>query len=97
MEKILNNLGLCFRSGNLIIGEEAVVNAIRDGKVCYVFLANDTGPNTKKKILDKAQFYGVELNTDFDSLSLSQALGKGTVKVIGLKTKGSNFIKILRK
>ena len=97
MEKILNNLGLCLRSGNLIIGEEPVVNAIREGKVCYIFLASDTGPNTKKKILDKSQFYGVEVNNDFDTFSLSQALGKGNVKVIGLKTKGSNFIKILRK
>ena len=85
------------RSGNIIIGENLVVSALKEGKLCYVFLASDTGPNTTKKILDKSKFYEVEVNNEYDTLSLSQALGKENIKVIGIKKSGRGFLQILRK
>lgn len=97
MNKILNNLGLCMRSGNLIIGESSVLEAIKSGTVCYVFLANDASENTKKRIIDKANFYKVELSLEFSSTELSLAIGKENRKVLGLKKTGSSFLKILRK
>lgn len=97
MSNILNNLGLCMRSGNLVIGESPVVDALKNGTVCYIFLANDASTNTKKKITDKAKFYNVEVCLDYNSFELSQAIGKENRKVLGLKRTGSNFLKILRK
>ncbi len=95
MDKILNNLGLCQRSGSLISGEEIVIEYIRAGKVYYVFLASDASDNAKKKINDKAKFYNVEVDNTYSSLEISTAIGKVGRMVVGITDK--NFIKILKK
>lgn len=95
MDKILNNLGLCQRAAGLISGEEMVTEGIQSGKVVYVFLANDAKDNTAKKILDKTKFYGIEVNTNYNTIELSHAIGKENRKVIGIINKG--FLKILKK
>ena len=95
MNRILNNLGLCQRASGLISGEEIVIEGIRSGKVFYVFLANDASNNTKKKITDKASFYHIEVNEEYNSIELSQAIGKENRMVIGIINQG--FLKILKK
>ncbi len=95
MDKILNNLGLCQRASGLISGEENVLNEITNGKVFYLFLANDASDNTKKKIMDKAKYYNLEVNMDYSSIELSHSIGKNNRMVIGIVNKG--FIKILKK
>ena len=95
MDHILNNLGLCNRAGGLIEGEEAVVDGIRNGKVYYVFLANDASKNATKMILDKSKFYNVEVCLDYTSYEISQAVGKSGRMVIGITN--NNFVKILKK
>lgn len=96
MDNILNNLGLCNRAGYLVKGEEITLTHLRNGDLCYIFLANDSGKNTSKRILDKAKFYNVEVNLDYSSMELAQALGVAR-KVIGVVNKGKGFLKILRK
>lgn len=95
MDKILNNLGLCQRASGLISGEEMVLNAISSGQVCYIFLAKDASEASKKKIMDKALFYKVEINEVYTSIELSHAIGKTNRMVIGIINKG--FLKILKK
>ncbi len=95
MDKILNNLGLCQRSGSLISGEEMVVEYLRSGKVYYIFLANDASVNSKKKINDKAKFYNVEVDSTYSSVEISTAIGKVGRMVVGVTDR--NFIKILKK
>ena len=95
MDKILNNLGLCQRSGSLISGEEMVVEYLRSGKVYYIFLANDASDNAKKKINDKAKFYNVEVDCTYSSVEISTAIGKVGRMVVGITDR--NFIKILKK
>lgn len=95
MDKILNNLGLCQRSGSLISGEEMVVEYLRSGKVYYIFLANDASVNAKKKINDKAKFYNVEVDSKYSSVEISTAIGKVGRMVVGVTDR--NFIKILKK
>ncbi len=97
MMKTLNNIGLCFRAGHILVGENLVVEAIRKNDICYIFLANDAGKNTTKKILDKANFYQIEVNLNYDTFSLSKAIGKENKKVLGIKKSGESFLKILRK
>lgn len=94
MDKILSNLGLCQKSGGIVSGEELVLEGIRAGKVCLVFLANDAGANTTKTIHDKANFYKVEVNESYSSLELSNAIGKNGRMVLGVTNK--NFLKILK-
>ena len=95
MNKVLNNLGLCLKAGKLCHGTDSVIEGIRSKKVKYVFLANDAADNTKKKITDKAKFYSVEVNEEFTSLELSNAIGKCGRMVIGITDE--NFLKILKK
>ena len=95
MDKILNNLGLCQRANGLISGEEMVIEGIQSGKVYYIFLAKDAGPNITKQIFDKAKFYNVEIDNTYTSDELSHSIGKINRKVIGITNKG--FIKILKR
>ena len=95
MDKILSNLGLCNRARGLISGEEMVCEYIASGKVKYVFLANDASQGSKKKIINKANYYNVEDNEGYSSLELSSAIGKVGRMVIGITNE--NFLKILKK
>ena len=95
MDKILNNLGLCAKSRNLISGEDLVVESIKKNKVFYIFLANNASDNTKKKINDKAKFYNVLVNMDYSSEELSHAIGLTNRMVVGITNEG--FAKILKK
>lgn len=95
MDKILNNLGLCFRARGLVSGAEIVTEELRHGKICLIFLASDASDNTKKKILDKASFYNTEVNQSYTSEELSMAIGKSGRMVLGITQK--SFLKILKK
>ena len=95
MDKVLNNLGLCLKAGYLISGTDAVCESLRFNKTCYIFLASDASDNTKKKILDKAKFYNVEVNMEYTSLELSSALGKSGRMALGITNE--KFLKILKK
>lgn len=95
MNKILNNLGLCLKAGKLCHGADSVIEGIRSGKVKLVFLASNAAINTKKKITDKAKYYSVEVNEEYTSLELSNAIGKSGRMVLGITDE--NFLKILKK
>lgn len=74
-------LGLCARARQLVSGE-TVVDAIRKQQAHLVLYANDASENTKKRITDKARFYGVEAIEVENSQLLSNAIGKsGRVSV----------------
>ncbi len=79
---VLQNIGLAFRAKALISGEEFSLKEIKKGTAYLVFLANDAGPNTTKRITDKSTFYHAPLITLFDSNELSKAIGKENRKVI---------------
>lgn len=93
--KRLNNLGLCSRARGLISGEEMVYEAIKAKKVYYVFLASDASENTKKKIIDRGNTYGVYCDLSFSGHELSHAIGKENRMVVGITNQG--FVKILKK
>ena len=95
MDKILNNLGLCQKANSLVSGEEIVLEYLRNNKVFYIFLANDASPNAKKMITDKAKYYNVEVNNDYSSFEISNAIGKTGRMVVGITNSG--FVKILKK
>lgn len=95
MDKILNNLGLCQRAGGLQSGEENVLASIASSKIKYLFLAKNASSSTKKKIYDKASFYGIEIDESYTSEELSHAIGKENRMVLGITNEG--FLKILKK
>ncbi|MGM9970500.1 MAG: L7Ae/L30e/S12e/Gadd45 family ribosomal protein [Anaeroplasma sp.] len=95
MDKILNNLGLCFRANGLVSGEEIVCDYLAKGKVKYIFLASDASANAKKKIINKANYYNVEVYEGYSSFEISSAIGKVGRMVVGITNE--NFLKILKK
>jgi ribosomal protein L7Ae-like RNA K-turn-binding protein len=86
--KVLHLLGLCMRANKLISGEMFVLEKIKSNQAKLVFLANDAGFNTSKRIRDKSKFYNVEVIDLFDSLEISSAIGKNNRKAIGIIDKG---------
>ncbi|HLS99911.1 MAG TPA: ribosomal L7Ae/L30e/S12e/Gadd45 family protein [Acholeplasma sp.] len=88
----LGALGLAYRAKKTVLGTDEVVASLQKGELYLVLLANDAGPNTKKKISDKTKTYQVELNEQFSSLELNKALGRENVKVIGIKDKGFSML-----
>lgn len=95
MDKILSNLGLCARARGLVDGTDIVCDYMAKGNVKYIFLANNSSDNTKKKIRSKAEYYNVEVNESYTSEELSQAIGKVNRMVVGITNQ--SFLKILKK
>lgn len=77
MERVTQMLGLAMRAGCVVTGEERVVQSIRSGQAKLVFIANDAGKNTYKKLSDKASSYEVPVLKSFDRQTLGKAIGKG--------------------
>ena len=88
MHEVLNLLGLAQRAKKIISGEDFCLEGIRNGQIKFLFLANDAGINTTKRITDKARFYNIELDTSFNTIELSNAIGKNNRKVIGITDVG---------
>lgn len=72
----LNLLGLAYKAGKCSLGEETIVKDIRKKRAKLVLLANDTGPQTHKKLSDKCKSNDVPLIIADDRETLSNALGK---------------------
>ncbi|MGM8211714.1 L7Ae/L30e/S12e/Gadd45 family ribosomal protein [Virgibacillus sp. W0430] len=73
----LNLVGLAIRARKCSVGEENIVKDIQKNRAKLVLLANDIGAQTKKKLTDKCNYYGVPfaIITE-DREALSQAIGK---------------------
>lgn len=85
---MLNLIGMALRARKITIGSEITIKKVRNGKVKLVFLANDASFNTTKLVLDKCMTYNVEVIKDFNTLQLSNAIGKTNIKVLGVTDQG---------
>lgn len=83
-----NRLGLAFVAGKVKAGTDFAIEAIRDKSAKLVFLASDASDNTKKRVKDKATFYGVEVTEMFDTATLSKAVGKQNIKALAITDQG---------
>ncbi len=95
MDKILNVLGLVKRARKLVSGEEFVLQKIKSQKAYIVFLANDAGINTTKRITDKSNYYKVKLITLFNTDELNKAIGTKNRKAIAITD--INFANMINK
>ena len=84
--KFLSLLGLCKRSGNVIIGTPMVTKSLPQGKISAVFYSSASSPNTEKKITDKCEFYKVEcIKVDISLEELAHWVGKAScVSAVGI-------------
>lgn len=93
MDSVLNTLGLCKRANKLVSGEAFVLNKIKSQSASIVFLANDAGKNTTKRITDKTTYYNIRLVTRFSTDELNKAIGLQNRKVLAVEDK--NFTNLL--
>lgn len=76
MNKILTTLGLAFKAGFIIAGEEGVLTALQKQKAKMVFVAKDASESTIDKFKRKCYFYKVPCSFAFTTDELSSAIGK---------------------
>ncbi|MEQ6375367.1 YlxQ family RNA-binding protein [Bacillaceae bacterium S4-13-58] len=69
-------LGLAFRAGKIVHGEESILREVQSQKAKLVILADDAGPNTSKRLMDKCKYYRVPLFRSMDRQQLGNAIGK---------------------
>lgn len=75
------------RSGNISYGE-TLIEEIRKNKVFVVIISNDIGDTSKKKIVDKCTYYKIPYFIVLDKQSLSNAVGKGNISSVGVRSIG---------
>lgn len=75
-DKVLSLLGICAKSGNLVSGEFATENAIKDGKANLVLIALDASDNTKKHFSDMCAYRDIRLYMYSDRFTLGHCIGK---------------------
>ncbi|MFZ3576645.1 YlxQ family RNA-binding protein [Virgibacillus sp. DJP39] len=83
----LNMVGLAYRARKCSLGEE-VVKDIKKKRAKLVLLANDTGPQTTKKITDKCKTYEIPLRVVDDKETLSNSIGKSERVAIAILDAG---------
>lgn len=81
-------IGLAFRAGKIVSGEEGVLSAIRGKKAKLVIVAGDASARTKKTWQDKCAFYEVPLRVVADRNEIGAALGKAHRVVVAVNDKG---------
>nr|WP_026314418.1 YlxQ family RNA-binding protein [Heyndrickxia acidiproducens] len=69
-------LGLAYRAGKVISGEEQVMKEIRAERAKLVILSKDASANTSKRITDKCRFYHVPVHLAETREILGKAIGK---------------------
>ena len=88
--KTASMLSLCQRAGFLVCGEQAVELALKDSRAKLVIIAEDASQNTKKKFLNKSEFYKVNVVVYGSKQELSNAAGKYKKAVFAV-TENDNF------
>ena len=85
---MMHNLGLAYRARKISVGTELSIEKMRQKKAVLIVLAKDASENTKKKIRDKASYYGIDVLESLTSEQLSQSIGKTNIKVIAILDEG---------
>jgi ribosomal protein L7Ae-like RNA K-turn-binding protein len=72
----LNMVGLAYRARKCSTGEETIVKDIQQRKAKLILLADDIGPQTRKKLTDKCNTYNIPFVVVDDRETLASAIGK---------------------
>ncbi len=88
-KQLFNQIGLINRAGKLVLGTDNIIALMKTKKVSLVIIASTAAINTQKLIQDKANTYNtkVVMVNIIDDNTLSKALGRDQVVVIGIKGK----------
>ena len=94
MNKVLSTLGMCACARKISYGE-TLLKEIKNKKVYFVIVASDASDNSKKRLIDKCNFYKCEYTVILDKESISKAIGRiDLVSAVGIKD--FNLVKKLK-
>ncbi len=86
-QRVTNFLGLCMRAGQMTSGQDACVDAIRNGMAAIVLLDGDASENTRKRVTDACHSHPTPLYI-ISNGALGHAIGKKGRMVISLQEGG---------
>lgn len=93
-EKLLSSLGLTKKAGKLIIGTEAVCDAVRSHKISMIIVSDTASENTKKRISNCAAYYKARIEyINVTPDDLGAAIGKTATACVGVADE--NFNKLI--
>jgi len=97
INKIGKVLGLARKAGAVTAGTELVINSMRKGKSCRIYISSSASAGTMKKLKDKAAFYKVRAEiTDLTMDELAHCVGfLRPTAAVSLTDK--NFLKLIDK
>lgn len=87
MNKAIGLLGLACRARKISTGD-SVMKSIQNNQAKLVIIAEDTGNNMKKKLIDKCTFYHIPYVFIESSIVLNQAIGDLNKKYIAVLDEG---------
>ena len=93
-KRFLSLLGIARKANALTIGSASTVEAIRSpgakNKLSLVIIASDAAKNTKKRLTDSSNYYGIRYTQiGADSNELGHATGKyGSAACVGVADEG---------
>ena len=94
MNKALSTLGICACARKISYGE-TLLKDIKGKKVHLVVVASDSSDNSKKKIIDKCNFYKCEYVIAYTQVEVCKVIARvDVVSAIGIKD--SNLAKKLK-
>ena len=88
LEQQLAFLGIAAKAGKVASGGFQVEEAIRQGKACFVMIAEDASDNTKKKFSDKSSYYKVPFVIVGSMELLGRLIGKENRTVVAITDEG---------
>lgn len=91
----LDRLGLAFRAGKIVTGEEGVLKAVRSGSAKLVIVAEDAAENAAKKYHDKCSYYHIPIIQYGSRAELGGSIGKEQRVALALTDAG--FAGLVRK
>lgn len=94
MPKIYSYLGLATRAGQVVSGEQAVVGAVRRGKVHLILISEDASANTYRKFHALARNNNVKVIVYGEKHLFGQAIGKSPRAVVGISD--PNFANVIQ-
>ena len=87
VNKVNGLLGICSKAGKLVVGTEAVIEAINKNLVYAVIIAEDTSDKTTQKIEKICKEKNIKLFIYGTIFENSRAIGKVNKAIIGIKDK----------
>ncbi|WP_237700047.1 L7Ae/L30e/S12e/Gadd45 family ribosomal protein [Alicyclobacillus acidocaldarius] len=87
-ESILGLLGLARRARAVIDGQKRVLDAVRTRRAQLVMIAVDAGDNGRKKLMDKAASYGIQVVCFGTKAEIGRAIGRDTSGAVAVVEPG---------